>query len=104
MNTAKAVPEITVFEPPLPGDLIQDLVDFWQGVFQTDYETMRGILNGREAGQNRDIVYLVTQGGKTVGTCHLTTAESNPELGGLGEVASDPQFRGRGIASGFWVG
>jgi GNAT superfamily N-acetyltransferase len=90
---------ITVCEPPLPQALSDELVHFWQDTFQTDYQAFRSVLNGEEREHNRDIFYLVQQRGQTVGTCHLTIPASNPELGGLGEVATAPEFRSTGIAN-----
>ncbi len=46
---------IVAFDPPLPEELVHELIDFWQGLFQTDYELFRSILNGKERGQIRDV-------------------------------------------------
>jgi GNAT superfamily N-acetyltransferase len=90
--------EICVYTPPLPDDLIRELLCFWQGAFQTEYEPFRGILAGEEQGANQDVFYLMHRGERIVGTCHLTVAASNPQLGGLGEVATAPECRGQGLA------
>ena len=99
MRNTETRHRILVFDPPLPEELVYELIGFWQGLFQADYEPFRSILNGKERGQNRDVFYLVKRGGKTVGTCHLTMSESSPELGGMGEVGTAAEFRGMGIAS-----
>ena len=91
MSQAQTDYEISVFQPPLPEELVRKLLSFWQVVFQTDYEPFRG--------QNLDIIHLVQKDGETAGICYLTIAASNPDLGGLGEVATAPEFRGQGIAS-----
>ena len=98
MSNAEAHHEIVAFEAPLPGELVGELIDFWQGLFQADYAPFRGILGGKGLGQNRDIVYVVKRGGKVIGTSHLTISELAPELGGLGEVGTAEEFRGGGIA------
>ena len=90
---------ITVCQPPLPAALIDELLVFWQDIFQTDYRMFRGILNGDELEHNFDVFYLVGDGDRTVGSCHLTFPVADPALGGLGEVATAPAARGRGIAT-----
>ena len=90
---------IVVYRPPLPPALSDELVAFWQDIFQTDYQPFRGVLNGEESEYNQDAFYLVQESGRTVGSAHLTLAGSNPELGGLGEVATTSEFRGRGLAT-----
>ena len=92
-------PRITAFEPPVPAALTRELFAFWQEIFRTDYDPFRGILAGAESARNRDIFYLIRDGRKLAGTCHLTISRTNPELGGLGEVATAPEFRGAGIGS-----
>ena len=92
------IPKISVFKPPLLEEFIRELVPFWEGIFETEYAWIEPLLRGREARQNRDFFYLARRNGRTAGTCHLTISDSNPQLGGLGEVATDPQFRGSGIA------
>ena len=87
---------ITVCQPPLPAALIDELLVFWQDIFQTDYRMFRGILNGDELEHNLDVFYLVGDGDRTVGSCHLTFPVADPALGGLGEVATAPAARGRG--------
>lgn len=86
-------------EAPLPKDLIEELINFWQAVFESSYERFRGMLAAEECAENRNIIYLIRKGKKLGGTCHLTVSKSNPELGALGEVATAPELRRVGIAS-----
>lgn len=90
---------LTIGAVQLDEDVIIQLLDLWQNIFRTDYEPFRSILAGEERRDNRDVLYLAMKGGRIVGTCHLTMALANPELGGLGEVGTVPEFRGIGIAS-----
>ena len=90
--------EITEIEVPLPEDQKEELIDFWQRVFETTYDGFRDIFDAKEKESNHDIVYLVRNGNKLGGTCHLSHSIFNPELGGLGEVATAPEFMRRGIA------
>ena len=87
------------FEVPLQEDLAEELIQFWCGMFKTPYESFRGILLGNESTQNYDIIYLSQVGKQIIGTCHLTMSNSLPIMGGLGEAATHPEFRRRGIAS-----
>ena len=85
-------------EVPLPNDLTQELTDFWEEIFGNSYESSLGIFEGKETEQNHDIFYFLREGEALGGTCHLTISRTNPELGGLGEVATNPKFRRKGIA------
>lgn len=86
-------------EVPLAEDLIEELISFWQTIFKTSYKYFRRLLAGAECAQNSDIIYLMRKGKELCGTCHLTISKSNPELGGIGEVGTAPDFRHMGIAS-----
>lgn len=98
LGTSVMLDTAVACQPPLPPELIRNLLEFWGHLFQTDYEPFRGVLSGEETGQNRDVIYVLKSAGKITGTCHLTMAESNPSIGGLGEVGTEPAFRGLGIA------
>jgi GNAT superfamily N-acetyltransferase len=79
--------------------LIKTLLELWQDAFQTDYGIFRSILRGEETAFNRDILYLAIKDDRVIGTCRLTQPVNNPELGGVGEVFTLPEFRGLGIAT-----
>ena len=85
--------------PPLPEELIAELTKLWEDTFETSYESFHSLLRGAERDDNHNTVYLLREQEQLVGTCHLTTSKSLPQLGGLGEVATHPQFRRQGIAS-----
>jgi GNAT superfamily N-acetyltransferase len=84
-------------EPPLPPELTDELASFWEAAFGASYEKFRPVLGGAERGLNRNILYVLRDDSKLVGTTQLTISCSNPRLGGLGEVATAPSHRGRGI-------
>jgi len=90
---------VTAIEVPLPNDLREELIVFWQGVFETSYDEFCAVFDAKEKDYNHDIVYLVRKGEKLGGTCHLSHSIFNPELGGLGEVATAPEFKRMGIAA-----
>ena len=85
--------------PPLPKELIAELTKFWEETFQTSYEGFHSLLSGAERDNNHNTVYLLQEQEQLVSTCHLTTSNVLPQLGGLGEVATHPQFRRQGIAA-----
>ena len=85
--------------PPLPDELIAELTKLWEETFETSYQSFHTLLSGAERDANHNTVYLLREQGQLVGTCHLTTSNALPQLGGLGEVATHPAFRRRGIAA-----
>lgn len=87
------------FNPPLPGELIEEVTRFWEEIFASSYAGFIDQLGGSESGDNRNCVYLVREGERLLGTCCLTISRTLPQLGGLGEVATLPQYRRRGIAA-----
>ncbi len=89
---------VLVLKVPLRKGLKEELICFWQGVFQTNYDGIHEVFDANEKGYNHDVVYLVRKKHKLGGTCHLTHSIMNPELGGLGEVATAPEFMRMGIA------
>ena len=84
---------------PVGRDLAQDALTFWARSFDSLNEDLSDILAGVEADDNQDILYLTRMDGALVGTAHLTVCRRDPSVGGLGEVATDADFRGRGIAA-----
>lgn len=95
--------EISSLEAPLPPALVSEAVGFLHSIFGDSAggpgPGARRIFEGEELNENRDVVYLARQGGKLVGTTHLTVSRSMPALGGLGEVATHLEFRRAGIAT-----
>ena len=58
-----------------------------------------GVFLGDEVDHNRLVTYLERDGDTLTGTCGITISRANPRLAGFGEVATRPDYRGRGIAS-----
>ena len=84
---------------PLSEELRGEVIDFWGETFGYSFEDLRGVLAGEESEQNRDVLYLTRSGDRLGGTVLLTQSRSNPEFGLVGEVATAPEFRARGIAT-----
>ena len=85
-------------EVPLPDGLIEELLAFWEPIFGTLDEDMHEVLSGGDRAYNRNVVYAAREGSRVVGTTQLTISRSLPALGGLGQVATAPESRRRGIA------
>ena len=85
--------------PPLEPALAQTLIAFWEAIFETSFDQFHEVLLGSELGINDHHLYLVREHDAVVATTVLTISGSNRHLGGLGEVATIPGHRGRGIAA-----
>lgn len=83
---------------PLDDGLAGQLCQLWHDTFQVDYTPIQRVLLGSERDTNLDIVYFVQDGGQIVATTHITVSRSDARIGGLGEVATVPDHRGRGLA------
>ncbi|MSP13620.1 MAG: GNAT family N-acetyltransferase [Chloroflexi bacterium] len=91
--------DFTRIETPLAADLTGELSAFWEEIFASSYAGFRNQMVGGENAYNQDIFYLLREEGVLAGTTHLTIARHHRELGGLGEVATPPAFRQRGVAT-----
>ena len=87
-------------EIPLSEELTAELFEFWVEVFGNQPDLTKGVLLGEEQEHNRDTLYLTKLSDKMAGTCVVTTSNRVPILGGFGEVATAPEFRRHGIATG----
>lgn len=85
-------------EPPLDETVVETLITFWSEEFGNSYDAIRSVLQGEERDHNQAAVYLATEADRLAGTCHLTRSRLDPAIGGLGEVATSADFRGRGVA------
>jgi len=90
--------ELMRYEPPLEEKLIDELVRYWEAIFECSYSEGRAMLAGGEVQHNVDTVYTMRDSEKLVGTCHLTVPRHDSCIGGLGEVATSKEYRGQGIA------
>jgi len=90
--------EIERYETPVPDHLADELVGFWESVYETLYDAFRPMLRGAESAQNLDIMYICREAGRVAGTCHLTVPRAVPTIAGLGEVGTAARFRRR------WIG
>ena len=88
------------YEVPISEELIDELFPFWASIFgEVLPDIERSVFLGSEEAYNQGTLYLRREGEQLAGTCFTMHSKSVPALAGFGEVATDPQFRGRGIAT-----
>ena len=93
-----------VLEPPLPPAVIDELMALWAlpEVFghapDDGEEGMRAQLAGSEVDHNRHILYVARVGGEVAASVKLTVTRRPADFATLGEVATHPSFRRRGLA------
>ena len=86
-------------QPPFPTGLIDEFLSFWERVFHYSFHETSGILRGEESANNTDVLYVARDGQRLAATCHLTISQTDPRLGGVGEVAVPDEFRRQGLAT-----
>jgi GNAT superfamily N-acetyltransferase len=86
-------------EVPLPPALRAELVAFWSQIFQIPFNELDEVLAGEEGAVNTDVFYLARRQNELAATCHLTRSHLDPRLGGMGEVATHCDHRGKGLAN-----
>ena len=88
------------YEIPIEQDLAEELFAFWKDIFGPgDPDIPMDVFLGDEVDHSRLVTYLERDGDILTGTCGITVSRANPRLAGFGEVATRPDYRGRGIAS-----
>ena len=87
------------YEAPLEAPLVDELFEFWTAAFGGTIDVTPGVLLGHEAPHTRIAVYVRRLEGRLAGACLVVNATQFPSLAGYGEVATNPEFRRRGIAS-----
>ncbi len=85
---------------PITEELIDELLPFWEYIYGMVFPDIgREVFLGAEDAYNRSTLYMRREGERLAGTCFSMHSKSVPALAGFSEVATDPQFRGRGIAT-----
>ena len=90
-----------VWEAPVSRDAPLDACEtLWEVLFGSSFRQERAVLEGSCVDYTRDILYVAYVDSQLAGTTVLTLGRGSAGalLGGVGEVATAPQFRGRGIA------
>ena len=88
------------YEVPISEEMIDELFPFWASIFgEVLPDIERSVFLGSEEAYSQGTLYLRREGEQLAGTCFTMHSKSVPALAGFGEVATDPQVRGRGIAT-----
>ena len=88
------------YEMPIQRELADELFAFWEEIFgPEDPDIPIGVFLGEEAKHNRHLAYIERDGEVLAGTCGMMIARAIPKLAGIGEVGTQPEYRGRGIAN-----
>ena len=88
--------------PPLDSKSILQMHQLWLTAFGDDFvsDVPDGILYGDESDWNTTNIYRHMDDNQTIATAIVIRSLAIPSLGGLGEVATHPQYRGKGLATG----
>ncbi len=88
------------YKVPLSEALIDELFPFWASVFgEVLPDIAREVFLGAEDAYNEGTLYLRREGERLASTCFTIQSKRAPSLAGFSEVATDPLFRGRGLAT-----
>ena len=88
------------YKVPLSEALIDELFPFWASVFgEVLPDIAREVFLGAEDVYNEGTLYLRREGERLASTCFTIQSKRAPSLAGFSEVATDPLFRGRGLAT-----
>ncbi|MCM8817303.1 MAG: GNAT family N-acetyltransferase [Candidatus Omnitrophica bacterium] len=88
-------------EVPVFQKIASELCTFWGNIFGQDFvetQNLFYILAGKERKFNRDFVFIAKHKDSIVSTVHLTISRFDKRIGGIGEVATAAEFRGKGLA------
>lgn len=87
-------------EIPLDEDLVARLIPFWASFFGAEHVDLEAeVFLGSEISHNCSTLYFEERDATPVSTCVTVRSRSVPALAGFAEVATDPAFRGRGLAT-----
>ena len=87
-------------EAPLDERLVAQLIPFWASHFGEEHADIAPeVFAGSEVSHNSLTLYHEERDARPVGTCVTVRSMSVPTLAGFAEVATDPDFRGQGLAT-----
>ena len=84
---------------PIEKNLNDRLQIFWKTIFGESPDLEPAVFLGKETKHNTSILYLIEEDKKPISTTVVTGCNILPELGGFGEVATEPSARGNGLAT-----
>lgn len=90
-----------VQNPPLDSKSILQMHHLWLSAFGDDFvsDVPDGVFYGEEEKWNSTNIYQHRVNNQTIATGILIRSLALPSLGGLGEVSTDPEYRGKGLAT-----
>ncbi|MCM8765066.1 MAG: GNAT family N-acetyltransferase [Candidatus Omnitrophica bacterium] len=86
---------------PVKKQVLSSLTDFWASIFGQEYLASQNtitILSGKEKNHNKDLIFAAKFKNSIVSTVHLTVSLFDKRIGGIGEVATVAEHRGKGFA------
>ena len=86
-----------ILTTPLPTNMVAELVAWWESIFELDLQWLWPVLSGGETEHVDSYLYVARKQQEVVATCHLWHSRSDRRLGCLGEVATAPDHRQRGL-------
>ena len=84
---------------PLEPELADELFRLWTEIFSERVDYPIDVFLGGEIEHNHTEVYWERRNGTMVASCCTQRSIAMPGLGTLGEVATRPQYRGKGLAT-----
>ena len=88
------------YEVPISEELVEELFPFWASIFgEVLPDIAREAFMGAEEEHNGGTLYLRREGESLASTCFTVHSKTVPALAGFSEVATDPRFRGQGLAT-----
>lgn len=86
---------------PLDIQTAGELSGFWGNIFgsETDPDLPESVFTGSESSHNSNVVYLEKENEVLTSTCGVTRPLKISDIGGFGEVATNPSFRRKGLAT-----
>ena len=87
------------YSSPIDASLVDELFGFWDRIFSEEHDIPPDAFLGMTDKENGCDVYVERRKDKIVATCNIIYPRENPQLGGLGEVATDPTYRQQGLAT-----
>ncbi len=76
-----------------------EILALWSAVFgEAEAALEAPQIDGSEADENEDFLYVIRDAGRLAGTIHATIPRAAPTLCGLSGMCVAPEYRGRGLA------
>ncbi len=73
--------------------------EFLADAFESEDFSIEATVRGDYEKTSRNIFFTGEIGGKMIGSSWYVVSKANPEMGGFGEVYTEPNWRGKGVAA-----